>query len=105
MNPHIKTGIYYGIAGGLLTFIFGGWSAAVIGVILGVGLGLIVGADIKRKAPMQMALEVLPTALVAAVILVLLSLLQNYVINPRIGKPPFDFNTVLGANLIGFVGV
>ena len=26
MNQNIETGIMYGIAGGLLTFIFGGWS-------------------------------------------------------------------------------
>ena len=105
MNQTIKTGIMYGIAGGLLTFIFGGWSVAVIGVIMGVGLGLILGGRINRGKPMAMALEILPAALAAGMVLVLLSLLQNYKIYPSIGKPPYDINTVIGGNLAGFVGV
>ena len=43
MNENIKTGILSGIAGGLLTFLFAGWSVTVIGIVLGVGLGAIVG--------------------------------------------------------------
>lgn len=105
MNQNIKTGIIYGIAGGLLTFIFGGWSVTVIGVIMGVGLGLILGGGIKRQKPLAMALDILPAALVAGVVLVLLSLLQNYKIYPSIGKPPYDLNTVIGGNLAGFLGV
>jgi branched-chain amino acid transport system permease protein len=105
MNQNIKTGIMYGLAGGLLTFIFGGWSVTVIGVIMGVGLGLILGGGIKRQEPVRMALEVLPVALIAGVVLVLLSLLQNYKIYPSIGKAPFDVNTVIAGNSLGFIGV
>jgi len=105
MNQNIKTGIAYGIVGGLLTFLFGGWSVTVIGTVMGVGLGLILGGRVTRKAPMQLALEILPAALVAATVLVLLSLVQNYYVYPSIGKPPFDINTVLGGNLAGFLGV
>lgn len=105
MNQTIKTGILYGIAGGLLTFIFGGWSVTVIGAVMGVGLGLILGGGIKRQKPLAMALEILPAALTAGIVLVLLSLLQNYKIYPSIGKPPYDINTVIGGNLTGFLGV
>ena len=105
MNQNIKTGIIYGIAGGLLTFLFAGWAVAIIGIVMGVGLGLIVGDRFKRKAPLQLALEILPTALVAATVLVILSLLQNYKIYPSIGKTPFDIKTVLGGNITGFLGV
>ena len=56
MNQNIKTGIAYGIVGGLLTFLFGGWSVTVIGTVMGVGLGLILGGRVTRKAPMQLAL-------------------------------------------------
>jgi len=105
MNQNIKTGIAYGIVGGLLTFLFGGWSVTVIGTVMGVGLGLILGGRVTRKAPIQLALEILPAALVAATVLVLLSLVQNYYVYPSIGKPPFDINTVLGGNLAGFLGV
>jgi ABC-type branched-subunit amino acid transport system permease subunit len=105
MNKNIKTGLIYGITGGLLSFLFGGWAVTVIGVVMGVGLGLIVGERFKRKAPLQLAREILPTALIAGTLLVLLSLLQNYVIYPSIGKTPYDLNTVLGGNITGFVGV
>jgi ABC-type branched-subunit amino acid transport system permease subunit len=105
MNQNIKTGIMYGLAGGFLTFIFGGWSVTVIGVVMGVGLGLILGGGIKRKQPVQMALEVLPVALIAGVVLVMLSLLQNYKIYPSIGKTPYDINTVIAGNLLGFISV
>ena len=52
-----------------------------------------------------MALEILPAALIAGIVLVLLSLLQNYKIYPTIGKVPYDINTVIGSNLTGFLGV
>ncbi|HSJ90143.1 MAG TPA: hypothetical protein VK909_23225 [Anaerolineales bacterium] len=105
MNQNMKTAIFYGIVGGLLTFLFGGWSVTVIGIVLGVALGLVAADRLKQKAPLQLAREVLPTALVAATILVALSLIQNYKIYPTIGKPPYDINTVLGGNIIGFLGV
>src|SRR6266496_2090797 len=105
MNQNIKTGIMYGIAGGLLTFIFGGWSVTVIGAVLGVGLGLILGGGIKRQKPLAMALEILPAALTAGIVLVLLSLLQNYKIYPSIGKSPYDLGTVIGGNLSGVLSV
>ena len=74
---NIGTGIAFGVIGGLLTFIFGGWSVAVIGALMGVGLGLGVAGRFERKEPLKIALAVLPTALVAGGILVALSLVQN----------------------------
>jgi ABC-type branched-subunit amino acid transport system permease subunit len=73
--------------------------------VLGVGLGLILGGRLKRAEPLKLAREVFPAAIVSATVLVLLSLLQNYVVYPSIGKTPYDINTVIGANLAGFVGV
>ncbi len=105
MNQNIKTGITYGVLGGLLTFLFGGWSVTVIGVVVGVGLGLIVGDRLERKAPSKLALEILLPALLAGILLVVLSLFQNYVVYPSIGQKPFDINTVIGGNLAGFIGV
>src|ERR1041384_3739457 len=105
MNPNIKTGITFGILGGLLIFMFGGWSVVVTGVVIGMALGYIVGDRIKRTEPIKMAREMLPSALTAAAVLLVLSLLQNYVIAPSIGQSPFDINTVIGANVIGFVCV
>jgi branched-chain amino acid transport system permease protein len=105
MNPNIKTGITFGIFGGLLTFMFGGWSVVVTGVVVGMALGYIVGDRIKRTEPMKMSREMLPSALVAAAVLLVLSLLQNYVVAPSIGQSPDDLNTVIPANIVGFLCV
>src|SRR6266487_334140 len=105
MNQNIKTGITYGIIGGLLAFLFGGWSVSIIGVVMGIGLGFILGGRLQRTEPFKMAREVLPSAIAAAIVLLLLSILQNYVIGPSIGKIPYDLPTVIGGNLGGFLGV
>jgi branched-chain amino acid transport system permease protein len=99
-----RSGITFGIIGGLLTFLFGGWSVAVIGTLMGVGLGLGLGGKFERKDPFKIAMAVLPTALVAGVILVGFSLYQNNFVQDAIGKQPAKANIVLYGNLIGFLG-
>ncbi len=101
---HIRTGITFGIIGGLLTFLFGGWSVAVIGSLMGVGLGLGLGGGFERKDPLKIARAVLPSGLVAAILLTALSLYQNGVIQESIGKRPAGGDVVIFANLIGFLG-
>jgi len=101
---HIRSGITFGLIGGGLTLLFGGWSVAVIGILMGVGLGLALGGSFERKDPLKIAVTVLPSALVAAVILVALSYYQNNVVQEAIGKRPFAANLALNANLIGFFG-
>ena len=105
MNPNIKSGVTFGIIGGLVVFPFGGWSVAVISVVLGVGLGLGLGGRLQRKEPMKLAREALPTAVVSAVVLTVLSLFQNYVMQPAIGRSPSDIGTVIGANIAALIGV
>lgn len=101
---NIRSGITFGIIGGLLTFLFGGWSVAIIGCLMGVGLGIGLSGKLERKDPWQIALSVLPTALVAGVILVLLSIYQNSFVQEAIGKRPAAANVVLNSNLIAFLG-
>ncbi len=101
---YIRSGITFGLIGGALTLLFGGWSVAVIGILMGVGLGLALGGSFERKDPLKIAVTVLPGALVAAVILVALSFYQNNVVQEAIGKRPFAANLALNANLIGFFG-
>ncbi len=101
---NIRSGVTFGIIGGLLTFLFGGWSVAVIGSLMGVGLGMGISGKLERKNPLDIALSVLPTALVAGAILVALSLYQNNFIQHAIGKRPAANNIVLYGNLIGFLG-
>jgi branched-chain amino acid transport system permease protein len=104
MNQNLKTGLIFGLLGGLLTFIFGGWSVAIIGVLMGIGLGLALTPRLKRKAPMLLVREVLPTAALSAAILLVASLLQNYVVNPAIGKFYNGLDIVIPANLVGVLG-
>ncbi len=101
---NIRSGITFGIIGGLLTFLFGGWSVAIIGSLMGVGLGMGISGKLERKNPLQIATSVLPTALAAGAILVLLSLYQNNFVQEAIGKRPAAANIVLYGNLIGFLG-
>src|SRR5512144_2183677 len=104
MSQNIKSGITFGIIGGLLSFIFGGWSVLIIGILMGVGLGLVLGGRFKRKAPVLLAREAVPVALVSSGILLAMSLLQNFVIAPAIGGVPRDLDVVIPANLIGVLG-
>lgn len=101
---NIRTGIVFGLIGGLLTFLFGGWSVAVLGCLMGVGLGMGLSGRFERKDPFKIAIAVLPTALVAGAILVALSLYQNSIVQDAIGKRPASGTIVLYANLIGFLG-
>jgi branched-chain amino acid transport system permease protein len=98
------TGILFGFIGGFLTLLFGGWSVAVIGCLMGVGLGMALSGSLERKDPRKIAIAVLPTALVAGFILVTTSLLQNYFVQHAIGKQPAPTDVVFFANLIGFLG-
>jgi branched-chain amino acid transport system permease protein len=104
MNQNIKTGITFGVIGGLLTFLFGGWAVAVIGISMALGLGLTLGGRFKRKTPMKLAVEALPAAITAAFLQLALSLLQNAVIQPAIGRTPSFDNVVIAANLIAALG-
>src|SRR5262245_25183591 len=103
MNQNIKSGITFGVIGGLLTFLFGGWSVAVISVPMALGLGLSLGPRLPRQKPMSLALAALPAAAVSAIILVALSLLQNFVIQPAIGKSSSSGDIVVAANLVALV--
>ncbi|MBI3162728.1 MAG: branched-chain amino acid ABC transporter permease [Chloroflexi bacterium] len=104
MMKIIRPGITFGIIGGLLTFLFGGWSVAVIGCFMGLGLGLGLAGQFERKNPLELVKSALPTALIAGVILVLLSLYQSSVVQEAIGKRPTAEEIVAKGNLIGFLG-
>lgn len=105
MQKNIKNSTTFGIVGGVLTFLFGGWSVAVIGVLMGVGLGLSIGNQLhKDRPPLDSVKKALPEITLTAGILLVLSLAQNYLINPLIGDTPSFPDVVIPANLIGFFG-
>jgi branched-chain amino acid transport system permease protein len=104
MQPNIRTGITFGIIGGLLTFIFGGWSVGIIGVLMGTGLGLTLSNRFERTDPSKIARQAALPASVSGAVLLVLSLLQNYVIQNAIGSNPADLSIVIPANLVGVIG-
>jgi ABC-type branched-subunit amino acid transport system permease subunit len=99
---NIKSGITFGIIGGLLTFLFGGWSVAVLGLYIGIGLGLLLSGRYPRTSMMDVARKAVWPALAAGGTLVVLSLIQNYVIQHAIGKFPQNLDFVIVTNLLGF---
>ena len=111
---NIKSGITFGIIAGLLTFLFGGWSVAVLALFMGTGLGLLLSGRLERAQKTMGAgnsvVDILmgmynsgkravPTALTAGGVLVAFSLLQNYVIQGLIGKAPAYLGIVIAANV------
>lgn len=102
---YIKPGITFGIIGGLLTFLFGGWSVAVLGSFMGISLGLSLAGRFERKDPLKIALAVLPSAVVSAIILLIFSRIQNTIIVEAIGKRPAPASVATNANILAFVGV
>ena len=105
MTTQVKAGIWTGVVGGVVVVIFGGWAVMVVGVIMGVALGLTLGGRVPRKDPLGTARETMTPAIIAAVILLAFSLLQNYVLAFAVGRFQSDPGEVLAANLIGVVGL
>ena len=104
MQQNRKSGFTFGIIGGLLAFIFGGWSVGIIGILMGVGLGLSISSHLPKDTPYKSAMRALPVAAISGAVLLVLSLIQNYFIEPAIGKIPANLNVVIPANLMGVIG-
>ncbi len=98
---HIRTGVTFGVLSGLFTFLFGGWSVAVMGMFAGAGLGLALESKLEHDKPMNIARQAFPAALTASLILLALSLFQNFVMQPATGKFPTGGNVFIPANIIG----
>ena len=102
---HTRTGVIFGALAGLLTFLFGGWSVAVLGLFAGVGLGLALESRLERGSPSKIAKQALPASLVAGALLLALSLFQNFVVQPAIGRRLVLSNVFVPANLIGVIAI
>lgn len=104
MTPQIKSGLTYGLVGGLVVIIFGGWSVMVVGAIVGVAVGLALGPRITDKDWKVAAQRAVGPAGAAAAVLLVISLFQNYVLVSAIGHFPVQLSTVIAANLAGVLG-
>ncbi len=105
MNQNIKLGITIGVVAGLLTFLFGGWSVFILGIFAGASLGFGLANRFERKGFKQLMMEALPSAAASAGIMLVLSLIENFIVQNAIGQSPADPGTVIGANIIGVVSL
>src|SRR5579859_6504251 len=105
MSAQVKAGIWAGVIGGFVVALFGGWAVMVVGVIMGVALGLTLGSHVPRKDPLQTAFETWQPAVISAAILLVLSLVQNFVLTTATGHSPNDIGIVITANILGVLGL
>jgi branched-chain amino acid transport system permease protein len=101
---NIRLGLIFGLIAGLFTITFGGWAVAVLGVVMGIGLGLTLSGRLTRKEPSKLVMEALPAAVASNLVLLILSLLENQYIEKAIGHQPAPQTVVVPANLIGTLG-
>jgi branched-chain amino acid transport system permease protein len=125
MRQNVKSGLTFGLVGGLVTFIFGGWSVAVIGVLMGLALGLTLANRFDRpserydwngfsnsleslrkilKGAGKISWASLPAALTATILLISLSVFQNIVILPALGKSATTTALYINSNVVGALG-
>lgn len=119
---NIKSGITFGIIGGLITFLFGGWSVAVMGLFMGTGLGLLLSGRLERiyqpidtnntlaarilltlKSMFNSGNRALPVALTAGTLLLVFNLIQNYLVNQLIGRYVEAIDFVLSTSVVAFL--
>jgi branched-chain amino acid transport system permease protein len=106
MKSEIRSGLVTGLLGGGIVFLFGGWSSALLGVLLGVVIGLSNGSRAPRKDGFRvLALRALPSACVAAIVFIAMSLVEIYYIGPAAGKEFVENKIVVASNLIGGLGL
>ena len=101
MNKQLRIALILGFAGGLITFLFGGWSVSVLGLEIGAALGLLTERQGKPDGFLKSSLKILPWALSAAGVFLAMSLIQNYLVQPALGDKPSSFSFTVEANLLG----
>jgi branched-chain amino acid transport system permease protein len=104
MGQNIRTAVIFGLIGGLMTFLFGGWSVAVIGVLMGLALGFTLANRSYREHPLKLLRDALLPALLAAALLIGLSLFQKAVVLPAMGKKETIDAIYRNSNLVGGLG-
>lgn len=101
MNPQYKTSIIIGLVAGFVAILFGGWAVAVAGTIAGLGLGYYLGGRSKStKISEAVRLALIPT-LLAGVVMLVMSILNDTVVAQAIGRTPNPFGIIIQANLVG----
>lgn len=83
----LRPAITIGLAAAFITFLFGGWSIVVIGVLAGAMTGLNYGQRSLKRTAREIGQEAIVPGLVAAGMVALGGLVFSYVVTPAVGKP------------------
>ncbi|HEY9152512.1 MAG TPA: branched-chain amino acid ABC transporter permease [Anaerolineales bacterium] len=105
MIKQFRTPIILGFTGGLVTFLFGGWSVAMLGLIIGLTLGFTTKREGKSEGFLKTGLQILPRAISSTVAFLLVTLIQNYLVQPALGNKPTSLSFTVQANLIGCIAL
>lgn len=88
MQKSYKISLIYAFIGGLVIFLFGGWSAIIIGAIAGIGLGYSMGGSTQAKTISAAIRESILPAGAGAAGLIVMSLVNDLFISGVVGKTP-----------------
>jgi len=104
MRPLIRSALTVGIVAGAIILLFGGWAVAVVGTLAGLSLGFALGNRLKPESLREAIKSTIGPALLGAAVMVLISLFQNMVVSPAIGRGSSPFQVMISANIAGFIG-
>ena len=99
-----RSALTTGLVAGLVAILFGGWAVAVVGSMAGMALGFSLGNQLKVRKIGEAIQKTIAPAILGTVVLIALSLFQNFFVNSAIGKAPVPLANVINADIMGAVG-
>jgi len=103
MKQQIKTSLIVALVAGFVVMLFGGWAIVVVGAVAGMGFGYMLGGQTTATRPVDAIKGALVPTMITAVILLIISLLEDLVIAAAIGRTPNPPDAMVQANLIGIL--
>ena len=104
MKSSIRSALTVGIVAGIIVLLFGGWSVAVVGVMAGLALGYSLSNRLEPTNLSEAVKDTFVPAILGAAVLILISIFQNLIVSPAIGRGSSPFGVMINANIAGFVG-
>src|SRR5574338_1420857 len=104
MKTSIRSALTAGLVAGLIIMLFGGWAVAVVGTTAGLAAGYAISNRLKPGILREAIQDTLVPAIIGAAALLLMSLFQNFVVSPAIGRGSAPLSIVIPANILGVGG-
>ncbi|MBM4422379.1 MAG: branched-chain amino acid ABC transporter permease [Chloroflexi bacterium] len=90
----LRTALIIGATSAAITFLFGGWSAVVVGVIAGAVIGMTYGQRSALRTPNGIGREAVVPGLVGGLVVVLGGVIHQFIVRPATGQSPFFTHTL-----------